>query len=82
MSAVEAGEVDSVVGVDESTVAVGDVDSVVGVDASEVGDDGDGDSEGNRNSGGHASGNAAVECDGKTDCLTGGIVLAVVVSTS
>ena len=82
MSVVEVGDVDSVVGVDASEV--GDVDFVAGVDESEVGDAGDGDSEGNRNSGGHAPGNAAVECDGKgaKDCLTGGIVLAVVVSTS
>ena len=98
MSEVEVGDVESVVvgvdesvvsvdvsvcGFDESEVDVGAVESVVGVDESEAGD-GDGDSEGNRNSGGHAPGKIAVECDGKAakDCLTGGIVLAVVVSTS
>lgn len=83
MSAVEVGEVESEVGVDVSVVEVGETDSVVGVEESEVGD-GDGDSEGNKKSGGHAPGNAAVECDGEAakDCLTGGIVLAVVVSTS
>ena len=96
MSEVEVGDVESVVGedesvivvtesvcgFDESVVEVGDVESGVGIDASVVGGDGDGDSAGNRNSGGHAPGEDAVACDGKTDCLTGGIVLAVVVSTS
>ena len=80
--------VGSVVGDDESEV--GDVESEVGVDESEVGVDestageGDGDSDGNRKSGGHAPGNTAVECDDEAArvCLTGGIVLAVVVSTS
>lgn len=83
-SVVEVGDDDSVVGDDESVVEVGAVDSVVGVEVSEVGVEGDGDSEGNKNSGGHAPGNDAVECDGGAaiDCLTGGIVLAVVVSTS
>ena len=76
----EVGEVESVVGADVSVVEVGDVDSVVGVDESAV--EGEGDSEGNRNSGGHAPGTAAVECDAKTACLTGGIVPTGIVSTS
>ncbi|HKV37119.1 MAG TPA: hypothetical protein VJP89_22450 [Pyrinomonadaceae bacterium] len=97
MSEVEVGDVESVVGDDESSVGVdvsecgfdesevevGAVESVVGVDESTVGD-GDGDSAGNKNSAGHAPGNDVAEREGKAakDCLTGGIVLAVVVSTS
>ena len=57
--------------------------SEVGVDVSEVGD-GDGDSEANRKSGGHSPVNVTATGGREigTDCRTGGIVVAGVVSTT
>ena len=82
--------VESEVGDDESEVEVGEVESEVGIDEVEVGvdestvGDGDGVSEDNRNSGGHAPGSATGELDCETtkDRFTGGIVPAGIVSTS
>lgn len=94
-SEVEVGAVVSVVG--DVVSVVGDEESVVGDDVSEVGPevsdagvdvsvagDGDGDSGGNRKSGGHSPGNLASTGDRETpkDCSTGGIVAAGVVSTT